>query len=155
MNVNAVFAIIFIISFFTSIVSLSLRGKYYKTSLALSVLNIAIATTAFMTIHFPENQCRANPYATNCGKHSGLYLLISLLNLVFGIIIWKLAFKRKDPIPLTYDPATPIVGSQLALQRDKEGLRKFLATSGWLVTLGIAAFVVLILIIFIQAFSAL
>jgi hypothetical protein len=109
-----------------------------------------------VTIHFPENQCRANPYATDCSKHSGLYLLISLFNLVFGIIIWYFAFKRKEPDPMVCNPASPIVGSQLELQNgNKEGLRKFLATSGWLVTVGIIAFVILIVVIFIEALSAL
>ena len=156
MNVNAVFVIILIISSFTAIVSLLLKGKYSKISFALSALNIAIAITAFVTIHFPENQCRANPYATDCGKHSGLYLLISLFNFVFGIIIWYLAFQRKEPDPIVYDPASPVVGSQIALQNNKEeGLRKFLKVSGSLVTLGIIGFVVLIVVIFAVAISQL
>jgi hypothetical protein len=120
------------------------------------VLNIAIAIAAFITIHFPENQCRANPYVTDCGKHSGLYLLISLFNLVFGVIIWHLAFQRKEPAPIVDDPSSPIVGSQLALQNNKEeGLRKFLKASGSLVTFGIIGFVVLILVIFAVALSQL
>jgi hypothetical protein len=151
MNVNAIFVIILIISSFTAIVSFLLKGKYYKTALALSILNIAIAVTAFFTIHFPENQCRANSYATDCGTHSGLYLLISLFNIVFGIVIWYLAFKRKDPQPLVLDSAHPITGSQLAQQGDKEGLRKFLTASGSLVTVGIIGFVVLIAVIFVVA----
>jgi len=151
MNVNAIFVIILIISSFTAIVSFLLKGKYYKTALALSILNIAIAAIACFTIHFPENQCRANPYATDCGKHSGLYLLICLFNFIFGIIIWYLAFKRKDPHPLVYDPAHPITGSQLAQQGDKEGLRKFLTASGSLVTVGIIGFVISIVAIFVAA----
>lgn len=151
MNVNAIFFIILIVSTFTAIVSFLLKGKYYNLALPLSILNIAIATTAFFTIHFPENQCRANPYATYCGKHSGLYFLICLLNIILGIIIWYLAFKRKDAQSIFYDPAQPITGSQLAQQGDKEGLRKFLKASGSLVTLGIIGFVALIAVIFVVA----
>ena len=156
MNVNAIFVIILIISSFTAVVSLLLKGKYAKIAFVLSVLNIAIAIAAFMTIHFPENQCRANPYATDCGKHSGLYLLISLFNFVFGIIIWYLAFQRKETAPIVYDPASPVVGSQLELQNKKEeGLRKLLKASGSLVTFGIIGFVVLIVVIFAVALSQL
>lgn len=150
MNLNAVFFIILIISSFTAVASFLLKGKYYKNALALSVVNIAIAVIAFFTIHFPENQCRADSYAS-CGKYSGLYLLISLLNIVFGIIIWYLAFKRNEPQPLVYNPARPIVGSQLEQQGDKEGLRRFLSASGSLVIAGIIGFVVLIAVIFVVA----
>jgi len=120
------------------------------------VLNIAIAITAFVTIHFPENQCRANPYATDCGKHSGLYLLISLFNIVFGLIIWYLAFQRKEKVPIAYTSTTPIAGSKLPVQNNKEeSLRKFLKASGKFVIFGIIGFVVLILVGFAVALSQL
>ena len=154
MNVNAIFFIILIISSFTAIVSVLLRGKYYKTALGLSILNGSIAVISFFTIHFPENQCRANPYA-DCGKHSGLYLLICLFNFILGIIIWYLAFKRKESKSLVYDPGHPITGSQLSQQGDKEGLRKFLTASGTLVIVGLIGFVVMIVALFVVALSAL
>ena len=141
MSINAVLIIIIILSLFPAIVSIALRGKYFKLVLSLSLLNIVIAAIAFV----PSNR-----------DHSGIYGLISLFNILFGIVLWQLAFKRKDPVPLVYDPAAgPIVGSQLALENNHEGLRKFFAASGGLLAFGIIGFVVLIVVIFIAALSAL
>jgi hypothetical protein len=162
MSINAVLIIIIIVSVFPALVSILLRGKYFKIALPLSVLNIVIAVAAFLAIIEPSNRCRAtnssdlNNIWSKCDDHSWIYFLISLLNILVAIIIWYLAFKRNEDVPLTDNTTSePLVGSQLALQSNKEGLRKFLSASGWLITLGIIIFVVLIAVIGIAALAAL
>ena len=132
MSINAVLIIIVLISLFPVIVVTSLHGKYFKQVLLLSFLNILIAAIAFV----PVNR-----------NHSGIYALISLFNVIFGIVLWHLSFKRN------YLEADPAKINKQALENNHEGLRKFYMASGGLLALGIIGFVVLIIIIFMVGLS--
>jgi hypothetical protein len=156
MSVNAVLVILIIVTVFPALASILLHGKYVKLVLPLAALNVLIEIAAFTTLIVLPNNCRAATYDwSRCTDHGGAYSLVSLANLVFGIVIWYLAFKRKDPSALTYNAASgPRTASQFALQNhDREGLRTFLAASGWLITVGIVAFTIFIVALFAYAFS--
>ena len=128
---------------------MSLKSKYLKLVLLLTLLNITAATTAYvLNKSATQHTCIAK---TDSGCGSTLNLIIVTLSILVSVILWYLAFKRHgEPAPAPYDMAAgPLVGSQLAHQKsgNGEGLRKLLTASGWLIAIGTLGFVILILLV--------
>lgn len=133
---------------FPIIVAFVLRGRRYKVVAFLGGLNTVVAVAALIYVH----KCTTG-VTQSCLVTSYRYLVITTINIIAGIVIWYMAFAREDKsnsIPENI-ATSQLAGSQIkGSSGSREGARKFLKITTWLIVLGIAALVIFI----IAAFSA-
>ena len=118
-----------VITLFPVIVTLLLRGKYSRVVIVLAILNLIVFGTAYHSF----------------GVH---YLLVLTANIILAVIIWYLAFKRREDV---LGASSPVTAAELSSQiRQQKGLRILLTSTGWLIVLVI----LLVIVGFVVALSA-